>query len=185
MSGDLSHVRRIGAAAVPFTASWSGEEEFFLGQCPHFNGLALCQATAVGVGRPLFGKPHGSRQREAIALGLCDLCGKSLRTSTKVSLSHARPQPHGADGWAVLQVEPLLHRRCALESCRWCPSLKRDIERGTLQVRQVHRYRAQCAIMSEEYVHSLVGEHRRAFGHAKVELIRWTDRGLAWLEAAA
>src|SRR3546814_9439139 len=85
---------------------------------------------------------------------LCDICGKSLKTSTKVSLSHARPYPHGAEGWAVLQVEPMMHRKCAAVAIQHCPSLKRDVENGTLMIRQVLRYRVQCAIMSPEYVES-------------------------------
>src|SRR3546814_14087164 len=74
---------------------------------------------------------------------LCDICGKSLKTSTKVSLSHARPYPHGAEGWAVLQVEPMMHRKCAAVAIQHCPSLKRDVENGTLMIRQVLRYRVQ------------------------------------------
>lgn len=172
---------RFGNTPVPYTASWSAEETFSLGRCRYFGGVALCQAEAVGEGKPLFGKPHSQRQREAIALQLCDLCGRSLKASTKVSLSHARPQPHGAEGWAVLQVEPLLHKECAAESMRFCPSLRRDIVNASLFVRQVTRHRAQCAIMSAEYVESVTGVAVKALGHAKVELIQWIDRDAAWL----
>lgn len=48
-------------------------------------------------------------------------------------------------------------------------------------IRQVHRWRAQCAVMSPAYVESVTGEQRTALGHGKVELIRWTDRDLDWL----
>jgi hypothetical protein len=144
-------IRRFGNAAVPNTASWSAEERFFVAPCRWFDGQpAICQNEAQGDGKPLFGKPHAQRQRRAVALGLCDLCGRPLKTSTKVSLSHARPQPHGATGWAILQVEPMLHRACAAESIASCPSLKRDLAAGTLMIRQVTRWRAQCAIMSPE-----------------------------------
>jgi hypothetical protein len=129
----------------------------------------------------MFGKPHSQRQRQAIAQGLCDLCGRSLRVSTKVSLSHARVRPDGAEGLCVMQVEPLLHRDCAAESMRFCPSLRRDIEAGTLFVRQVTRHRSQCAVMSPEYVESLTGSPVKALGHAKVELINWIDRDAQWL----
>lgn len=175
-------IRRFGNTAVPFTVSWSAEERFFTAPCPMFGGnIAVCQDDAPGEGKPLFGKPHMQRQRRAIAQGLCDLCGRPLRTSTKVSLSHARPQPHGALGWAILQVEPLLHKSCALESLRFCPSLRRDIEAGTLMVRQVTRYRAQCAVMTAEYVRTMTGKTVAALGHGKVELLAWIDRDAAWL----
>lgn len=173
-----------GATPVPYTVSWSGEEGQFLATCPQFRAVALCQREAPGVGKPAFGKPHSCRQREAIAAKLCDICGKSISAATKVSLSQAKPMPHGADGWAILQVEPLLHRKCAAVSLRWCPSLKAQLADGILHIRQVHRWRAQCAVMTAEYVELETGEARTALGHAKVELIDWTDRDIAWLEAA-
>lgn len=172
-----------GNVPVPVTASWSSEDRFFLAPCPYFDRrLAISQPEARGIGKPLFGSPHAVRQRRAIARGLCGLCGKPLKTSTKVSLSHARPQPHGANGWAILQVEPMLHRACALASIRHCPSLRRDVENGTLAIRQVTRWRAQVAIMSAEYVESVAGEAVRALGHAKVELLAWIDRDESWLK---
>src|SRR3546814_9733349 len=86
---------------------------------------ALVQSCAQGVGKPLFGTPHSNRQREAMARCLCDICGKSLKASTKVSLSHARPYPHGAEGWAVLQVEPMMHRKRSEEHTSELQSLMR------------------------------------------------------------
>lgn len=174
-----------GNTRVPFTASWSAEERFFLAPCAVFDGnLAICQDVGPGQGKAQFGKPHMQRQREAIGKGLCDICGKPLALRTKVSLSHARPQPHGAQGWAILRVEPMMHRECARIAITQCPSLRRDIEQNTLRIRQVTRWRAQAAIMDEVYVETITGERRRALGHAKVELIRWQERNLAWLERA-
>jgi hypothetical protein len=174
-----------GAVPVPWTVSWTAEEGFFLACCPHSKREAICQGWAEGEGKPQFGKPHAQRQREAIARGLCDLCAKPLSARTKVSLSHARVQAHGAEGPAVLQVEPLLHRECARESMLHCPALKRDIAQGTLRVRQVFRWRVQFARMSSEYVETLTGQRREAVGHAKVELLSWKDRDEAWLVGAA
>lgn len=175
-----------GNTPVPWTASWSGEETFHVAPCPVFNRRpAICQTSSPGNGRPQFGKPHSNRQRKAVGLCLCDLCGKSIKLSTKVSLSHARPVPHGAEGWAILQVEPLLHPECAYECVRWCPSLKRDLQDGSLMIRQVTKWRAQVAIMDEFYVETITGQRRKALGHGKVELMRWTDRDLGWLEERA
>lgn len=171
-----------GDVPVPYVASWSGEERFFLGLCPHAGRLAIRQNSAPGVGKPLFGKPHSDRQREAIARGLCDLCGRSLKTSTKVSLSHARPIAHSAGGWEILQVEPLLHRSCAALSAQHCPSLKRDIQDGSVCIRQVTAYRVQFAVMDEEYTLEMTGERDHSIGHAKVELRAWIDRDLGWLQ---
>lgn len=175
---------------VPYTVSWSGEEKFFIGPCAYFKRPAICQEVSPGNGQPRFGKPHSQRQRQVIALGLCDLCGKPLKGRTRVSLSHARPVLHGAEGLAILQVEPLLHRECAALSMKFCPSLRRDIQAGTLMVRQVTQSRVQCAVMDYVYVSTYVPGYRpnpgdRILGHAKVELVQWTDRDEAWLGVAA
>ena len=182
-------VLQFGATSVPWTVGWTGEESFFVAPCRFAGGrLAICQAEAPGVGKPTFGKPHCQRQRQAIAEGLCDLCGKSLKVATKVSLSHARPVGHGAKGLAILQVEPLLHKECAAISMQFCPSLKRDIAAGTLMVRQVTRYQVQFAVMGPQFVsHHVPGYEAkptdRIIGAAKVELLGWLDRDAQWLEA--
>jgi hypothetical protein len=181
-------VLQFGNTAVPWTVQWTGEESFSVGPCRFARRPAICQATAPGVGKPTFGKPHWERQRQAIAQCLCDLCGKPLKLATKVSLSHARPVGHGAEGLAILQVEPLLHRECAAESMRHCPSLKRDIAAGTLMVRQVTRWRVQFVIMGPQFISHYVPGYiakpsDRIVGAAKVELLRWVDRDMDWLGA--
>lgn len=177
-----------GSTPVPYTVSWSAEERQFVGRCAYARRPALCMDVAPGQGKPLFGKPHAQRQREAITHELCDLCGKPLKNRTKVSLSHARVRSNGAAGPAVLQVEPLLHRECAATSMRYCPSLRRDVTAGALMIRQVTRFRTQFAIMGPEYISRYVPDYvenprDRIIGHAKVELLRWTDRDEAWLAA--
>jgi hypothetical protein len=174
-----------GGVPVPYVASWTAEERIFLAPCPHAGGrLALCEEDHRGQGKPRFGKPHMGRQREAIAHDLCDLCGKSLRGCTKVGLSHAQPVAHAVRPGDILQVEPLMHRECAAVSAEHCPSLKRDIRSGTLMVRQVFRHRAQFAIYSEQGVFEACGVRQIAVSHAKVQLLKWKDRDLAWLEAS-
>lgn len=174
-----------GGVPVPWTSSWTAEETFHLARCRWAGMLAICQAEAQGQGKPKFGKPHSQRQRQAIAAGLCDLCAKPLKLKTKVSLSHARVRLDGAEGPCVMQVEPLLCRPCAILSMRHCPSLKRDIRDGSLQVRQVGQYQVQIAKMSEIYVKEITGTAVVAAGHAKVVLLNWKDRDAAWLEERA
>lgn len=175
-----------GGVPVPYTVSWTEEQPFRVDVCAYAGARAICQAVAPGESKPRFGAPHSQRQREAIARDLCNTCGRPLRNRTKVSLSHARPRWNGAEGMAVLQVEPLLHRECTALSMQHCPSLKRDIQGGTLMIRQVGRHRPQFAIMSPAHIHEYVPGYvadpaDRIIGHAKVELLDWTDRDERWL----
>lgn len=173
-----------GGVPVPYTAAWSAEEVpgmVYLGRCPHSKRLAIRQKHARGEGKPRFGTPHMDRQREVIALDLCDLCARPLKNRTKVSLSQARPQLHGAAPGDVLQVEPLLHKECAAESMRHCPSLKRQVQEGVLHIRQVTRHDCQFALYSEQGTFEATGERKVAVSHAKVQLIRWIDRDPDWL----
>lgn len=175
LASGVPYAGSYGATPVPWTASWSEEERFTVGKCPYARRPAILQAWAPRVGRPQFAKPHSDRQRACMALNLCGVCGKSLAGRTKLSLSQARPQPHSARGFEVLQVEPLLHRECARLSVRHCPGLKRHIEAGIFCVRRVTQHEVQYAVMSEEYVATLTGAAVKAVGHAKVCLKRWVD----------
>ena len=175
-----------GNVPVPYTAAWEAEEHsIYLGTCPYAKRTALRQRHARGGGRPLFGSPHMDRQREAIACDLCDLCGRPLKNRTKVSLSQARPRMNAAQPMDVLQVEPLLHKECAAICMHHCPSLRRQQREGVLNIRHVLRHRCQFAIYSEQGVFEAVGIRQRAVSHAKVQLLKWTDRDERWLVGEA
>lgn len=173
-----------GGVPVPYTVSWTTEETISIGACPWGGPRSLIQPWAQGEGKPRFGSPHSGRQRQVIAEGLCDLCALSLKVRTKVSLSHARPSPKAHKIGDILQVEPLLCKPCARISMEHCPSLKRDIRAGDLAIRQVTKHAVQMAIMSSIYCQEIAGVAVTATGHAKVQLLAWKDRDLAWLEAA-
>lgn len=173
-----------GNVPVPYSVAWTAENEMRVDVCPHAKAPAICQSTARGEGKPLFGSPHSDRQREVIALDLCDICAKPLKNRTKVSLSHARPRGNAATAWDVLQVEPLLHKECAAISIRHCPSLKRDLANGTVEIKQVLSHRVQFAVYSAQGTFEATGQLRKAISHAKVQLLKWKDRDLSWLEAA-
>jgi hypothetical protein len=174
-----------GGVPVPYTVSWTAEDApgmHYLGRCPYAKRIAIRQHEERGRGKPRFGAPHMDRQREVITLDLCDLCARPLKLRTKVSLSQARPALHGAAVWDILQVEPLLHKECAAESMKHCPSLRRQIREGVLHIRQVTRHACQFAIFSEQGTFEITGERRKAICHAKVQLIRWIDRDQTWLD---
>ncbi len=173
-----------GTVPVPYAALWSAEQgHMHVATCPHIRHLACCDIDARGQGKPIFGKPHMGRQREIVVNDLCDLCARPLKLRTRISLSHARPVVTGARGACVMQVEPLVHKACARICIEHCPSLKRDIAAGTLIVRQVIRHRHQIALLTPTAVEEFTGAPRTGVaGHAKIELQRWIDRDLAWLE---
>jgi hypothetical protein len=82
----------------------------------------------------------------------------------------------------VMQVEPMVHKDCAVTCIEHCPSLKRDIRNGTLFVRQVLKHRHQIALLTSAAVEEFTGQRREGVsGHAKVELVRWIDRDLSWV----
>jgi hypothetical protein len=172
-----------GNVPVPYTAAWTEELQCILAYCPYAKNAAISNVSRRGIGKPKFGTPHMNRQREAIAKGLCDLCGKSLAASTKVSLSQAQSRMNGASPLDVLQVEPLLHRKCAAISYANCPSLKTQGKDGTLRIRQVLQYGVQFAIYSEQGTFEATGHRVKAVSHAKVHLKKWIDRDVAWLGA--
>lgn len=179
---------KFGKTSVPWTVSWSAENDagIFIAPCQYAgNRQAFCQIQSRE-GKPAFALPHAIRQRQAIVRCLCDLCGRSIRNNTKVSLSHARPRDNAVTPGDILQSEPLLHRECAKISMEFCPSLKRDIAAGTLHVRQVTRWRPQLAVMDPRFIHVYIPAYifnpkDAIYGHAKVQLIEYTDRDLDWL----
>lgn len=178
-----------GSAPVPKTVSWSAEEEqgYFLAECPYFGPSlkrpAVCQLEAPGQGIPRFGKAHLVRQRRAIALGLCDLCGRRIKTSSKVSLSYLEPQDYGAQGWMTLQVEPLMHAACAALCACFCPKLRLDIRSGVLPIRVVTRWRRVCRAEAPAFVETLVGKPVEALAQASVDVLQFHHRDFDWLAA--
>lgn len=178
----MRQILKYGDVPVPYAVLWSAEDKMYLGRDPLIKMPACCNEVARGVGKPRFGTPHMDRQREVIYNDWCDLCAKPFKNQTRVSLSHAKVNFAGAAGACVMQVEPLLHKSCAAICIKHCPSLKRDIKAGTLFVRHVLRHRTQVAFLTPAAVAEFHGEPvNKVLGHAKVELIKWIDRDLAWL----
>ncbi len=174
-----------GNMPVPYTVLWTAEAgQTYVGKCEFTGMQATCEPTNRGVGKPIFAKPHANRQRETIFKDWCDLCGKPLKGRTKVSLSKARTV-FTDTGAVVLQVEPMVHKDCALTCVELCPSLKRDVKNGTLFVRQVLKHRAQMALLTSAAVMEFCGVEKKGdvIGHLKVELLKWKDRDLQWLMA--
>lgn len=62
---------------VPWSVSWSGEQEFKLQGSDEFPGwVDLLQLECSGTGEPKFASLHVSRQRRAMLEHLCHVCGR-------------------------------------------------------------------------------------------------------------
>jgi len=140
------------------------------------------QISERGAGKPIFGKPHMNRQRQCVYECRCDLCGKPIKSATKVSLSHARSVAHSYHGGDVLQVEPLLHKHCAAICIDLCPSLKADIKNDRLNIFHVTKHDVQIAWLKPESL-SDVGTNSPVpvLGHAKVWLQKYKRKPIKWL----
>lgn len=107
---------------VPWNAAWSAEDRYEIRPCRWCDGqLAIWAPHRPGEGRPLFAKPHMVRQRKAIALMLCTVCGE--------------PTPRGDRWWFALgeyidkwfvTTEAPVHRVCADLALEKCPHLQRN-----------------------------------------------------------
>lgn len=181
----MNSIINYGGVPVPYAVLWSDEEAagMHVAKCAHARAYACCQVKSErGSGKPRFGTPHMDRQREVIVNDWCDLCARPLKGRTKVSLSHAGHRMSGT-GLYVMQVEPMVHKDCAVTCLQQCPSLKRDIAAGTLFVRQVLKHRTLLAMLSPDAVMEFTQTAHigTVVGHAKVELLHWKDRNLEWL----
>lgn len=176
-------IQTYGATPVPYTVAWTAESRMWIGPCK-WAGLmpALMQASAPGVGRPIFGTPHNVRQREAVSRGLCDLCGRTLKGRTMVSLSQEDARGVPTLGYVMLAVEPMAHRECAAISLQHCPELKRQIANGTLRIRQVFSFSIVAQLLNEAATLQFAGVRAQgAVGHLKQYIRKWQDREPDWL----
>lgn len=167
-------ILQYGDIPVPYPVMWSEEETYFIGQCPWFKKLAICQKQARGKGVPRFGRPHAMRQREAMFRGLCDVCKKPLKRD-KISLSN-----FGGDfpvNYVLSQVEPLLHKECAKLSVKSCPALQRQLAAGKMRARQVFECSPRPTFASEKERNDFVPDYEgpEIIGLAVVDLVKWRD----------
>jgi len=139
---------QIGVDA-PWVISWSEEESFDIRPCRWVEGrLAVWQPHRSGSGRPLFARPHSVRQRKAIRLGLCSMCGEPIRMPTAPWWFGLGVWLHGGEktGPIFMTQEPGLHRACAVRAAEMCPHLKAR-----------HLVAAPMPIMAADIAASIVG----------------------------
>lgn len=111
---------------VPWSVSWTGESAFDLRPSQDFPGLTdLVQEQKPGVGSPVFGFVHVSRQRMGMVRHLCHVCGRPTPTRDRYLF------PVESGGFVTLadgEVRyggnvPPVHLDCAHKARRLCPHL--------------------------------------------------------------
>jgi len=112
---------------VPWTVSWTGEQEFDLQISQDFPGLVdLAQVQRPGIGLPKFAALHVTRHRTAMAKLLCHVCGKPTEKSDRYLF------PTDSGGFVTLPDEsrryasnvPPVHLACARRAQKQCPHLR-------------------------------------------------------------
>lgn len=141
----------LGATSwVPYISSWTGESQFDdlsrqIIERPDGAGIAYPRETVldrdeygvlwsrppscVGLGRPLFGEIHATRQRHAIRNLLCQVCARPADRDENGVLFLLNDHRGDWPGWPnrMANVQPPLCRPCARASVRLCPSLRHGV----------------------------------------------------------
>jgi hypothetical protein len=112
---------------VPWTAPWSGENQFRLRPSRAFPGkVEVIQLSAPGVGEPELSGMHVMRQREGVTKLLCHVCGKATTAGDRWLF----PAPTGvfvtaSDGSERYASHlPPSHGACAKRAQKLCPHLR-------------------------------------------------------------
>lgn len=117
---------RVGVS-VPWTVSWTGEQQFDLAPSLDFPGLTdLVQVQRPGAGSPVFAVQHVTRHRMGMVAQLCHVCGKPTPKRDR----YIFPIQSGgfvtlADGASQFGGNvPPVHLACARRAQRLCPHLR-------------------------------------------------------------
>lgn len=165
---------------VPWVSSWTGEEEFWLGEL--HGSPAIMQKEAQGLGEPQFDFPHIMRQRKALSECLCGVCGKPMKGHTKIMLG----EPHEVE--VVYQnipafIQPFSHRKCALQMIDNFPEIIGKLLTQEMVIVQAFEHQLIGELLSPEGTQKLIGkEHKGAVGHLKMDINKGTLRDMDWLK---
>ena len=128
---------------VPWVTSWTEEPVLGVRPCSTVGGRpALVQASAAGLGKPIYSQNHLVRQRQTILRLLCPMCGEPTTaedrwTQVAQRTSAGRLRRDGKvnqlskdieDRAVVIDAGSIapLHKACVDRSLRYCPHLKAD-----------------------------------------------------------
>lgn len=181
----LSHLRcdRRGLP-VPFVNRWGKQEktELLSIRWDRTVDMAAVFYDDNGETEPDFNHQNMQRQRQCMAEGLCQVCGRpvpfSRRTLVLSGISTEQIQLGGRG--ALVVTEPWLCRRCAMFATTYCPALIRRRHDEDLQIISVTTRRQFELTVSRGWVDGpLEAESRR------VQPAMWTKVLLRWPALAA
>jgi len=125
---------------VPYVAAWSEERDLRIGQCRFARGPAVMRIQRPGRGVPILGKMDEQRQRECMALRLCQVCHLPVGAPAYAIESPAECRLPDRMIPMPLILEPLACVECARKALAICPGLARAREAGTLRCFEVRDY---------------------------------------------
>ena len=135
----------IKSPTVPYVATWTGERAIPAAVVARLDGVGVRYAdegladrdrlgvlwtrveSRPGVGRPLFGQLHSTRQRRAMRRLLCQVCGGESDRDDRGVLWLTRDYRGDWPGWPARMAteDPPVCLACARVASRLCPSLRK------------------------------------------------------------
>ncbi|MEU3730303.1 hypothetical protein AB0E81_12950 [Streptomyces sp. NPDC033538] len=161
------------ALPVPYIAAWSGEQTAQRQITCRADGIAYAdeqrydrdqhgvlwngRAYARGTGRPRFGEVHPTRQRDAMAHLLCQVCGAPADRDARGTLWLLEDARADWSGWpdGLMTTHPPVCLPCARLAADLCPHL-----RGRYVAVRVRESDA-CAVLGRLWAPTALGTPRR------------------------
>ncbi len=176
----LSHLRRDRRGLpVPFVNRWGAEDTARLSVgFDRFVGQRAVFLDDSNEPEPDFQHANMGRQRQCMAAGLCQVCGRPVpwsRRNLVVSAASVEWVPLGGRQVPVV-FEPWLDDRCAEIATKWCPALIRRRHGDDLTVLPVRSERGAQLVVSTGWVEGHLEAETRAAPVAmwvKVTLLKW------------
>lgn len=174
----LGHLRRDRRGLpVPYVNRWGPEDtaRMEIRHDPHAQGRAVFLDDSAET-EPDFTRQNMGRQRECMALGLCQVCARPVPWSRRnlvvaaLSVEWVYLPEYRAEVPVVF--EPWLDDRCAEIAVSWCPALIRRQRSEELTVIKIRSRRDVALVASRGWVEGHLAEETQA------------DQAVIWLKLA-
>lgn len=138
---------------VPYVAQWSSEveESFVIRPDPLYQDreAVFFSAGAIGEGEAILGNMSMVRQRETLALGMCQVCRRRVAGGKGYLVQSANTSKvvpiNNSPAMALVITEPWLCRRCLEFSLETCPGLIRRKREDDITILRPTRWLIGCS----------------------------------------